>query len=126
MVIQLDNGQTVTIYEDSNLLKQLEPYIDKEIYDVLEDKFASADELVYKNEALDEKLSDADEYIDELREKVEVLNDKYDDLYDENRSLKKQKDKILSQIKNIVNKSISNKLAFHEIENMLEEIWEDN
>lgn len=39
MVIILDNGQTVTIYENNNLLKQIEPYIDKEIYDLLEDKF---------------------------------------------------------------------------------------
>jgi hypothetical protein len=39
MVITLDNGQTVTIFEQGNLLKQIEPYIDKEIYDLLEDKF---------------------------------------------------------------------------------------
>jgi hypothetical protein len=39
MVIQLDDGQTITIYEQGNLLKQIEPYIDKEIYDLLYDKF---------------------------------------------------------------------------------------
>jgi hypothetical protein len=39
MVITLDNGQTITIYEDNNLLKQIEPYIDKGIFDLLEDKF---------------------------------------------------------------------------------------
>lgn len=39
MVITLDNGQTITIYEQGNLLKQIEPYIDKEIFDLLEEKF---------------------------------------------------------------------------------------
>ena len=39
MIITLDNGQTITIYEQGNLLKQIEPYIDKEIFDLLEDKF---------------------------------------------------------------------------------------
>jgi hypothetical protein len=36
-----------------------------------------------------------------------------------------KKIKILSQIKDIVDKSRSNKLAFHEVENKLEEIWEE-
>lgn len=40
MIITLDNGQSVTIYEDNNLLKQLEPYIDKEIYELLNDKYS--------------------------------------------------------------------------------------
>lgn len=39
MVITLDNGQIITIYEDGNLLKEIQPYIDKEIYDLLEEKF---------------------------------------------------------------------------------------
>ena len=39
MVITLNNGEVVTIYENGNVLKQLEPYIDKEIYDLLEEKF---------------------------------------------------------------------------------------
>lgn len=39
MVLTLDNGQTVTVYEQGNLLKQIEPYIDKEIFDLLYDKF---------------------------------------------------------------------------------------
>jgi len=39
MVVTLDDGQVVTIYEQGNLLKQIEPYIDKEIYDLLEEKF---------------------------------------------------------------------------------------
>lgn len=39
MVLTLDNGRAITIYEQGNLLKQIEPYIDKEIYDLLYDKF---------------------------------------------------------------------------------------
>lgn len=35
MVITLSNGESITIYENYNLLKQLEPYIDKEIYELL-------------------------------------------------------------------------------------------
>jgi chromosome segregation ATPase len=98
MVITLDDGQTVTIYEDNNLLKQIEPYIDKEIFDLLEDKYCLADELDYKNEELEEKISESDEYIDELREKVEKLEDTYDDLYDEKKELEELKDKILDEI----------------------------
>ncbi|NRU52649.1 hypothetical protein [Clostridium beijerinckii] len=126
MVIQLDNGQTVTIFEDSNLLKQIEPYIDKEIYDLLEDKFDGADKIVIENESLAGDLADANEYIGELQEKYDRLDNDYDDLYEENKALENQKDKILSQIKDIVNKSRNNKIAFHEVENMLEEIWEEN
>jgi hypothetical protein len=48
MVITLDNGQTITIYEDGNLLKQIEPYIDKEIFDLLEEKFGFI-QTTYKN-----------------------------------------------------------------------------
>jgi len=40
MVITLDNGQTITVYEGGNLLKQIKPYIDKEIFDLLEEKFS--------------------------------------------------------------------------------------
>lgn len=40
MIITLDNGQSITIYEQNNLLKQLEPYIDKEIFELLNDKYS--------------------------------------------------------------------------------------
>lgn len=39
MVITLDNGQYITIYENNNLIKQLKPYIDKEIYELLDIKY---------------------------------------------------------------------------------------
>lgn len=43
MVITLENGQTVTIYEDHPLIRQLEPYIDKEIYELLSNKYGFTD-----------------------------------------------------------------------------------
>lgn len=39
MVIQLDNGQSVTIFENQNVLRQIRDYIDEEIYELLEDTF---------------------------------------------------------------------------------------
>lgn len=40
MVVTLDNGQSITIYEQQgNLIKQLKPYIDKEIYELLDEKY---------------------------------------------------------------------------------------
>lgn len=39
MVITLDNGQIITIYEDGDILKQINEYIDKELYELLEEKF---------------------------------------------------------------------------------------
>lgn len=35
MIITLDNGQSITIYENDNILKQIKPYIDSEIYELL-------------------------------------------------------------------------------------------
>jgi len=39
MVITLDNGQFALIYQDQNILPQIKEYIDKEIYDLLKEKF---------------------------------------------------------------------------------------
>jgi hypothetical protein len=87
MVLALDNGQTVTIFKDSNLLKQIEPYIDKEIYDLLYDEFDGVDKIVVENESLAGDLADANEYIGELQEKYDRLDNDYDDLYEENKAL---------------------------------------
>jgi peptidoglycan hydrolase CwlO-like protein len=83
MVITLDNGQTVTIYEQSNLLKQIEPYIDKEIFDLLYDRFNNADELVLEIDELQEDLDNANEYIEELEDKIDRLNKTISELEDE-------------------------------------------
>lgn len=83
MVITLDNGQVVTIYEQNNLLKQIEPYIDKEIFDLLEDKFSNADEFVLEIDDLQEDLDNANEYIEELEEKIEKLNKTISELEEE-------------------------------------------
>ncbi|NFH01372.1 hypothetical protein FC831_13975 [Clostridium botulinum] len=39
MVLQLNNGQSITIFEDQNILRQIKDYIDNEIYDLLEYKY---------------------------------------------------------------------------------------
>lgn len=49
MVLTLDNGTNITIYEKSNLLKQLKPYIDKEIYELLEDNYGYKDKCINKD-----------------------------------------------------------------------------
>lgn len=41
MVLTLNDGQSITIYENNNLIKQLQPYIDKEIYELLDEKYGS-------------------------------------------------------------------------------------
>jgi peptidoglycan hydrolase CwlO-like protein len=83
MVIQLDNGQTVTIYEQGNLLNQIESYIDKEIFDLLYDKFNNADELVLEIADIQEDLDNANEYIEELEDKIEKLNKTISELEEE-------------------------------------------
>jgi chromosome segregation ATPase len=75
MVITLDNGQTVTIYEDNNLLKQIKTYIDKEIYDLLEEQFGEIDDLEFENEVLENKLADQDEAYDSLEKDLSNAND---------------------------------------------------
>jgi predicted nucleic acid-binding Zn-ribbon protein len=126
MVLTLDNGQTVTIYEQNNVLKQLEPYIDKEIFDLLEEQYGDIDSDLERLDKLEDKIADQDEAYDSLEIDLDNLKDRYDDLYEEKKELENQNNKILSQIKDIVDKSRNNKLAFHEVENKLEEIWEEN
>jgi predicted nuclease with TOPRIM domain len=126
MVLILDNGQTVTIYEQSDLLKQLQPYIHKEIYDLLEEQYGDIDSDLERLDKLENKVADQDEAYDSLENDLDSLRNRYDDLYDEKIELENQNNKILSQIKEIVDLSRSNKLAFSEVENKLEEIWEEN
>lgn len=126
MVITLDNGQTITIYEQCNLLKQIEPYIDKEIFDALYDKYNDVESDLIRLEKLEDEVADKDEAYDSLEIDLDNFKDRYDDLKREYKELENQKDKILDQIKDIVDKSRNNKLAFNEVENKLEEIWEEN
>jgi len=126
MVLTLDNGQTVTIYEDGNVLKQIKEYIDSGLYDLLENTFGSVEADLDRLDILEYEMADKDEAYDTLDTENSDLKDKYDDLYEENKELESTKDKILDEIKDIVDKSRSNKLAFDEVENMLEKIWEEN
>lgn len=83
MMITLDNGENVLILEQQNILPQIKDYIDKEIYDLLEEKFSNADEFVLEIDDLQEKLDEANDYIDELGEQIEKLNKTISDLEDE-------------------------------------------
>lgn len=49
MILKLDNGTSVTIYENSNVIRQLKPYIDKEIYELLESKYGSKEKYINSN-----------------------------------------------------------------------------
>ena len=112
--------------EFNNLLKEIQPYIDKEIYDALYDKFYDVESDLIRLDKLEEEVADKDEAYDSLENDLDSLRNRYDDLYDEKIELENQNSKILSQIKEIVDKSRSNKLDFSEVENKLEEIWEEN
>jgi uncharacterized protein YhaN len=98
MVITLDNGQTVTIYEDSNLIREIKPYIDKEIYEVLENAFGSVEVDLEKLEKLEEESVDKEVEYGCLSDKYNDLEYKYDDLYEEHKELEQTKDKILDKI----------------------------
>ncbi|HBJ1650891.1 TPA: hypothetical protein LA460_000110 [Clostridium botulinum] len=39
MVLTLNNGQTITVYEKQNVLHQIKDYIDDEVYKLLEYKY---------------------------------------------------------------------------------------
>lgn len=49
MVITLDDGQSVVIYENNNLIKQIEPYIDKEIYELLNKRYGFIEQPLSQN-----------------------------------------------------------------------------
>lgn len=73
MTITLNNGQTVTIYEkQNNLLRQLEPYIDKEIYKVLEDKYGFIDTPLCENGL--KIITNTDEIIGETIKYCNLIN----------------------------------------------------
>lgn len=113
MVITLDNGQTVTIYEDSNLLRDIQPYIDKEIYDLLENAFGGVESDLERLDKLEEESVDKEVEYGCLSDKYNDLEDKYDDLYEENKELEATKDKILDDI---------NGLSYELSEDNIEEI----
>ena len=113
MVIKLENGQTITIYEDGNLLREIQLYIDKEIYDLLENAFGSVEADLERLDKLEDEMVDKDEAYDTLDTENSDLKDKYDDLYEENKELESTKDKILDEI---------NGLSYELSEDNIEEI----
>jgi len=113
MVITLDNGQVITVYEDGNLLREIQLYIDKEIYDLLENAFGSVEADLERLDKLEDEMVDKDEAYDTLDTENSDLKDKYDDLYEENKELESTKDKILDEI---------NGLSYELSEDNIEEI----
>lgn len=124
MVITLDNGQTVTIYEDGNLLREIQPYIDKEIYNLLENAFGGVEADLERLDKLEDEVADKDEAYDTLDTENSNLKDKYDDLYEENKELESTKDKILSEINDLADEL--SEYNFEEIANKLKEIYWNN
>ena len=45
MILQLQNGESITIYEDDDILKQLQSYIDPEIFNLLYRKFGQNESI---------------------------------------------------------------------------------
>lgn len=98
MVLTLDNGQAITIYEDGNFLREIQPYIDKEIYDALYDKYNDVESDLIRLDKLEDEVADKDEAYDSLEIDLDSLRDRYDNLYEENKELEQIKDKILDEI----------------------------
>lgn len=124
MVITLDNGQTVTIYEDSNLLREIQSYIDKEIYNVLENAFGGVESNLERLDTLEEESVDKEVEYGCLSDKYNDLEDKYDALYEENKELEAIKDKILDEVNGLADELSEDN--FEEIGNKLKEIYWNN
>lgn len=73
MVITLDNGQSITIYEkQNNLIKQLKPYIDEEIYELLDKRYGITDQPLSSNGI--RIITDSDEMIGETIKYSNIVN----------------------------------------------------
>ena len=72
MVITLDNGQPITIYENNNLIKQLKPYIDKEIYELLDEKYGITEQPLSSNGI--RIVTDSEEMIGETIKYSNIVN----------------------------------------------------
>ena len=78
MVLTLDNGKTITIFESDNVIEQIKPYIDKEIYDFLEEHYKGVDTCLLELENLKDEKVGCDEAYDELENKYCNLEEDYD------------------------------------------------
>lgn len=72
MVITLDNGQSITIYENNNLIKQLKYYIDKEIYELLDDKYGVIEQPLSSSNI--RIVTDSEEMIGETIKYSNIVN----------------------------------------------------
>ena len=94
MVITLDNGQSVTIFENDNVIEQIRPYIDAEIYDLLEEHYKGEDSCLLELENLKDEKEGCDEAYEELERKYDNLSDDIDCMQDE----LDEKDEIIGKI----------------------------
>jgi chromosome segregation ATPase len=124
MVITLNNGKTVTVYEKQNILPQIRDYIDNEVYELLKEKMLDIEEdLGLEKEDLQESLDNAEVHIDILELQNERLRDRYTDLCKNFKRSEQQKNEILSEIQEIFKQSCNNKLSIDEVENKLKELY---
>lgn len=72
MVITLNNGQSITIYENNNLIKQLKPYIDKEIYELLDEKYGVIEQPLSSSNI--RIVTDSEEMIGETIKYSNIIN----------------------------------------------------
>ncbi|MEO2600964.1 hypothetical protein [Clostridium butyricum] len=75
MIITLDNGQTTTIYENGNLIKQIEPYIDKEIYELLDKRYGVVEQPLSQNNI--RLVTDSEDMIGETIKYLNIVHNGY-------------------------------------------------
>lgn len=74
MVLTLDNGQTITIYEQQNIFPQIKEYIDIELYELI----------------LKKSTGDLGETIEDLQEEIVKLENEVSEFDNENDSMERE------------------------------------
>jgi chromosome segregation ATPase len=97
-MVTLDNGENVLILEQQNILPQIKEYIDKEIYDLLEEQYSDVDNLEFRNEILEDKIADQDEAYDSLEQDLNNANDYISELLETIKELRKEISKLEEEL----------------------------
>ena len=97
MVLTLDSGQTITIFENDNVIEQIKPYIDGEIYNLLSEHYRGIDTCLLELENLKEEKADCDKGYNELQDNYYDLEEDYDRQTDE----LEEKEQIIEQIEQL-------------------------
>lgn len=72
MIITLDNGQAITVYERQSILPQIQSYIDKEIFELLVEKFGISEQPLSLNGI--RIVTNSDEMIGETIKYSNIVN----------------------------------------------------